>query len=283
MIQDIAPSHLDITYHPYEPDEDSRILFFRQGELLVLPSPKNDGEIDFPKYDGAKRFESGYTYLFSIDRQRFFRVALTEEEMQTVVKAEKNAVFCRRSYFRTARPKALAFAAVTGLHLNGWYEKNRYCGSCQTKLEADERERMLRCPCCGNMVYPRIDPAVIVAVTDQDRLLLTKYRGREYKNYALVAGFNEIGETLEETAIREVWEETGLHIRNLRYYRSQPWGFADNLLVGFFCDVDGDPSIRMDEEELAVAEWVKREEIPVKMEDMSLTNEMICRFKLDNQ
>ena len=129
------------------------------------------------------------------------------------------------------------------------------------------------------MVYPRINPAVIVGVTDGDRLLLTKYRGRAYKKYALVAGFTEIGESFEQTVAREVMEETGLKVKNIRYYKSQPWGFADNILAGYFCEVDGDPTIRMDREELSVAEWFERDEIPVEPEDLSLTNEMIIHFK----
>ena len=129
------------------------------------------------------------------------------------------------------------------------------------------------------MVYPRINPAVIVGVTDGDRLLLTKYRGRAYKKYALVAGFTEIGESFEQTVAREVMEETGLKVKNIRYYKSQPWGFADNILAGYFCEVDGDPTIRMDQEELSVAEWFQRDAIPVEPEDLSLTNEMIIHFK----
>ena len=129
------------------------------------------------------------------------------------------------------------------------------------------------------MVYPRINPAVIVGVTDGDRLLLTKYRGRAYKKYALVAGFTEIGESFEQTVAREVMEETGLKVKNIRYYKSQPWGFADNILAGYFCEVDGNPTIQMDQEELSVAEWIERDAIPVEPEDLSLTNEMIIYFK----
>lgn len=131
------------------------------------------------------------------------------------------------------------------------------------------------------MVYPRINPAVIVGVTNGDKLLLTKYNGREYKKYALVAGFNEIGESLEETVRREVMEETGLRVKNIRYYKSQPWGFTDNILAGYFCEVDGTDEIEVDMQELSVAKWVSREEIPTSLEELSLTNEMISVFRLD--
>lgn len=95
------------------------------------------------------------------------------------------------------------------------------------------------CPQCKNTVYPKICPAVIAAVHDGDRLLLTRYRGRPFKKYALIAGFNEIGESIEDTVHREVMEEAGLRVKNLRFYKSQPWVFTDTLLMGFVCELDG--------------------------------------------
>ena len=142
---------------------------------------------------------------------------------------------------------------------------------------------MLKGPHCGNMIYPKISPAVIVAVTNGNRLLLTKYAGRSFKRYALIAGFTEIGETLEETVRREVLEEVGLHVKNIRYYKCQPWSFSDTLLVGFYTKVDGEPEIHLDHKELSEGVWIERDQIPVKAEDMSLTNEMIMEFKAGRQ
>ena len=116
-------------------------------------------------------------------------------------------------------------------------------------------------------------------MTDGNRLLMSKYAGRAYKKYALLAGFVEIGETVEETVKREVMEEVGLKVKNVRYYKSQPWSFSDTVLMGFYCDLDGDDSITLDEEELALAEWFEREEIPAGPQRDSLTNEMIMKFK----
>ena len=135
------------------------------------------------------------------------------------------------------------------------------------------------CPSCGNTVYPKIAPAVIVAVTDGDKLLLTKYAGREYTRYALVAGYTEFGETLEETVRREVMGEVGLKVKNIRYYKNQPWAFSDSMLVGFFAELDGSPQIRLDETELSTAVWMKREDIPGDYTNVSLTHEMILLFK----
>ena len=143
----------------------------------------------------------------------------------------------------------------------------------------DQKERMLRCDSCGNMEFPKICPAVIIGVTDGNRILMSKYAGRAYKKYALLAGFTEIGETVEETVAREVMEEVGLKVRNIRYYKSQPWAFSDTLLMGFYCDLDGSDKITLDRDELSLAEWFEREEIPVEPSRDSLTNEMILKFK----
>ena len=137
---------------------------------------------------------------------------------------------------------------------------------------------MMKCPDCGNMVFPKIAPAVIVGVTDGDRILMTKYADREYKKYALIAGFTEIGETAEQTVEREVMEEVGLSVKNIRYYKSQPWSFSDTLLFGFFAELDGDPEVHLDEHELALARWCTRDEIP-EDDGVSLTREMMRVFK----
>ena len=139
--------------------------------------------------------------------------------------------------------------------------------------------RMLKCPDCGNMIFPKICPAVIVVVTDKDRILLTKYVGRTYKNYALIAGYTEIGETAEETVEREVMEEVGLKVKNIKYYKSQPWALSGSLLTGFFCELDGDDNIKLDEDELAVGTWVKASDIDFEDDGISLTREMILKFR----
>ena len=129
------------------------------------------------------------------------------------------------------------------------------------------------------MVFPKIAPAVIIGLTNNDQIMMTKYAGREYKRYALIAGFTEIGETAEETVHREVMEEVGLKVKNIRYYKSQPWGFDSNLLMGFFCDLAEEGEIRLEEEELSLAEWVDYRDVPDDLEGLSLTREMMTYFR----
>ena len=123
-------------------------------------------------------------------------------------------------------------------------------------------------------------PAVIAAVVnDKDQLLVTKYAHGRYQKYALVAGFNEIGETIEETCKREVREETGLEVEHLKYYKSQPWGFTSTLLFGFVAHVRGSDAITMDANELRVARWAERGEPLDTGGHASLTSEMIEMFQ----
>ena len=120
---------------------------------------------------------------------------------------------------------------------------------------------------------------MIVAITNGDKILLSKYEGRGLKQYALIAGFAEIGETIEETVHREVKEETGLNVKNLVYYKSQPWSLSQTLLFGFFCEVDGDDTIHMDQNELKYAAWHKTSDTFDLPDTASLTAEMIHYIK----
>lgn len=268
MIHDIAPQVFDNSYRKEEPDAESFIIFTNDNAALVRETEQG---IAFPRLGEIPPSRYPYTYLFAIDSDKFF--------LAPAASPWGDYAYCGMMELRGKRPKAMAFAAATACQLSGWYESNRFCGACGADMSHDGKERMLRCENCGNMVYPRISPAVIVAVTDGDRLLLTKYAGRLYKNYALIAGFTEIGEPIEDTVRREVYEEAGVRVKNIRYYKSQPWPFSGSLLMGFYCDLDGSDIITIDENELSSAEWMRREHIGVMADGISLTNEMIMNFK----
>jgi NAD+ diphosphatase len=173
----------------------------------------------------------------------------------------------------------MSFAGITAHHLANWYANNRFCGACGGRMTPKEEERALACPACATSVYPRISPAVIVGVVNGSRLLLTRYANRPYRNYALIAGFVEVGETLEDAAHREVFEETGVRVKNLSYYKSQPWGFSGSLLAGFFAELDGSPELNIDSNELEDAQWLGAEDIPLHDDGVSLTGEMMQVFR----
>ena len=269
MIQNIAPMRLDNQYRPRAPREGDKVCIFRGNEALVL---RREDTIALPDYALLAPFIKKQVYLFSIDDTAYY-LADTGS-----VRLPQGYAFETVRDHRRLQPTYAVFAEMTAWHLYVWYRDNCFCGRCGKPTCHDARLRMLKCPDCGNMIFPKICPAVIVGVIDGDRILLTKYSGRAYKNYALIAGFIEIGETAEEAVAREVMEEAGVHVKNIRYWNSQPWGIESDLLLGFFADLDGDPTITMDREELSVATWVRRDEIDIPADNVSLTNAMIRSF-----
>ena len=273
MIQDIYPRVFNNEYKEQKPEMNSRVFFFHRNKVLAAFTG-NEMHIPF-YYEIEKCGIEGlnFIYLFSIDKTAFFLADMQNELDIAPFRYEKISIL------RSARPKDLVFAGLTAYQLYNMYQNNRYCGRCGSLLERDHNERVLYCNSCHNKVYPKIAPAVIVGVTNGDRILMTKYAGREYTRYALIAGFTEIGETVEETVTREVMEETGLKVKNITYYKSQPWAIDSNILLGFFAELDGDDTIILDKAELAVAEWLSRSEIMEEDDDFSLTREMIIKFK----
>lgn len=282
MIQDIHGIYHN-EYQNLTPEQDDYIMF-AQGRS-VLMSRDSEQTIRYITYgeliaaSGGDLSADACRYLFSIENQGMTeKYFLSNSQLLTSQLMEKYE-YRQQNVFRTMKPEDKAFAGITACQLANWYESTQFCGRCGTRLEHDKVERMMKCPKCGAMHYPKISPAVIVAVTNGDKILMTKYAGRDYKKYALIAGFTEIGETIEDTVRREVMEEVGIHVKNIRYYKSQPWSFTDTVLMGFYCELDGEDVITMDAHELSVAEWMRREDIPTEFDGISLTNEMIMRFK----
>lgn len=273
MIQDIAPHSYHNEYKNAVPDADSPVCVCGDRTVLLALS---GGEIRFPVWaevqealaDAGERCR----FLFSIDGTDYF--GITGEIPEPFGGYE----YLRLSSLRTAAPQHLAYAGMIAHQLLAWYRSSTFCGACQTRMRHSETERAMICPSCGRTEYPRICPAVIVGILHDGRMLLTRYQGRDYKKFALIAGYAEIGETIEETVRREVMEEVGLRVRNLRYYKSQPWPLSGTLLFGFFCDLDGSPEITLDRNELSMAEWYRPEEIDLSGDNISLTKEMIVRF-----
>lgn len=276
MIQDIAPHIYHNEYKLVPPDPDSTILAFKNGKILLAQKEK-DSDISFPTFQELEhKLENLYTnyiYLFSVDEERFYLIPELDLSLLPGYQLQDVRVL------RTAQPQHLAFAGITGHQLFQWYSKRRFCGCCGRPMIHSKKERMMECPSCGNHEYPVLCPAVIVGITNGDKIILSKYEGRNFKRYALIAGFAEIGETIEETVHREVMEEVGLKVKNLRYYKSQPWSFSGSLLFGFFCDLDGDDTLTVDHEELALAQWVERDKIPDQGNNISLTKEMMMLFR----
>jgi NAD+ diphosphatase len=275
MIQEIAPKKYLNTYEERKPRPDSPVVCVRDGRYGIIHGAEGDryptfGELGlaaenlrylFALEEGAERTDY---FLYECEKKQELSIAVTWEDSRYINHA--------------MHPRAEAFAGMTAHHLHIWYAANRFCGRCGSPMVHDGKERMLRCPDCGNMVFPKIAPAVLAAVFHEGKLLLTKYAHGD-GNYALVAGFVEIGETAEQCVAREVMEETGLRVKNIRYYGSQPWGFAGNLMLAYTAELDGPATITVDSSELAAAEFVAPEHVTDISDYNSLTREMIRRFR----
>lgn len=149
----------------------------------------------------------------------------------------------------------------TGFQVWQWWRDHRFCGRCGGETGFHPRERAKWCPTCNIPWYPRLAPCVIVVIRQGDRFLLAKNARVKRHFYSLIAGFVEPGESLEEAVAREVMEETGLAVTNVRYCESQPWPFPHQLMVGFFADYAGGELV-LQEDELSDAGWYRPGDTP---------------------
>lgn len=267
MIQDIEPHVFDNTFKIQKPTPFDRVLCYQDNQILLH---EQDGEYEIPVFDEfSEKIQKNAQYLFSIDKTGFFlvdncdEVSLPEYQWKPL------------RFLRKFQPEWCAFAGITGSQMYRFKESRKYCGKCGSHTAAGLKERSYVCTVCGHTEYPKISPAVIVAVTDENRLLMTKYAYGDYKEYALIAGFVELGETFEEAVKREVMEEVGLKVKNIRYYKNQPWAFSDSQMIGFFAELDGDDSVILQESELSEAVWFDFEHIPVNPSKISISQELI--------
>ena len=248
MIQDIAPHTYHNEYRPVAPDGSSFVLAYENGKSFFHKND-TDNSITLPRFreleGNVSDLYKNYIYLFSIDDERFYLIPGLDTSLLPGYEFHENREL------RYVQPQHLAFASITGYQLWFWYRNRRFCGCCGFPMKHDTKERMMYCPSCGRQEYPVLMPAVIVGITNGDKIICSKYEGME---------------------------EVGLKVKNLRYYKSQPWSFSGTLLFGFFCDVDGDDTLTVDHEELSVAQWFDRDKIIGQDTDSSLTNEMMMVF-----
>jgi NAD+ diphosphatase len=141
-----------------------------------------------------------------------------------------------------------------------WTRRTRFCGTCGSALESRQGGHVRFCAPCETEIYPRTDPAVMMLVTHRGRILLAQHKGRGHGFWSTLAGFVEPGESLEEAARRELFEETGIVARELRYFGSQSWPLPASLMIGFVMEAEND-DLTIDENELADARWYTVEEL----------------------
>lgn len=162
-------------------------------------------------------------------------------------------------------------------HLLLWADNNQFCGRCGNPMALKADERCFLCPSCGFASYPRISPAVIVSIEKDGKLLLAKGTRFQIEMYSVLAGFVEPGESLEECIRREIKEEVGIEIKNIKYFKSQPWPFPDSLMIAFTAEyASGELSI--DHNEIMNADWYCPEEFPPIPRKFSVARMLIDHF-----
>lgn len=179
-----------------------------------------------------------------------------------------------RSLFGTLADELLGLAGRAS-QIAEWARTHRYCGVCATPMQLASGERCFRCPACGMLAYPRISPAMMVLIRKGDQVLLALHTASPSKRFTPLAGFLEAGESIEEAVHREVYEEVGLRVHNLKYFSSQSWPFPHSLMIAFTADyLDGE--IRVDPAEIAEARWFgPHDEWPERVPHISISSILV--------
>ncbi len=171
----------------------------------------------------------------------------------------------------------LFWVAGRAVQIIDWDRTHCFCGRCGISLKLRERERAKECPQCGLLYFPRLAPAVIVLVERGDELLMARSRHFAPGVYSVLAGFVEPGETLEEAVDREVFEETAIQVKDIRYFGSQPWPFPHSLMIGFTATYESG-EISINDEEIEDAGWFTADRLPGRPGKISIARQLIEWF-----
>jgi NAD+ diphosphatase len=253
---------------------DDFVFHFHEDHLLLKTTP--DG-FEIPRKRDIPGFSDTLKkkFLFSFNQVPCFLVFNLPET------TDSSLIYKEIGIFRSLKQKEILWISQVGYQLMNWLLLNKYCGKCGAETREKPDERALICPACNTIVFPRISPAIIVAILCNDKILLAHGKGFPENWYSLVAGYADIGESLEETVAREVREEVGLQISHIRYYKSQPWPFSGSMMIGFFADAESHQEIRVDNREITHADWFTRGNLPNHPPGLSIAGEMIDRFEQD--
>jgi NAD+ diphosphatase len=270
MIQDIYPHTFSNRFIESGITDDDYIFYFKNNCLLLRRRNEGYGIPVRKEFNGT--VNQGI-FMFSLNSNNCFLLN------NCSVPEDPCYEYQEINFFRTLEQKEIAWAAIVGIQLMNWYSNNSYCGNCGRPMSPKNDERALSCTSCGNIIYPKISPAIIVAIISNDTILLA--RGNNFREgyYSLVAGYADIGESLEQAVVREVKEEVGLDVRNIRYYKSQPWPFSGSMMIGFIAEADETRPLQIDAKEISDAAWFNRNNLPKHPPVLSIAGEMIEKFE----
>lgn len=253
--------------------EERSLWFFIQDQKLLLR--KSDEAYDLPRFKELEGFDlipEQPLFLGSLDGIQCLAADLPEEMAVP-------DIFTLRS-IRTLLGRIdddLAYIAGLANQLVHWNMTHTYCGRCGSPFMNMPDERAKQCPNCGLINYPRLSPAVIVAILKDEEILLANSQRFPAKFYSVLAGFVEPGETLEDCVKREILEEVGIEVKNIRYFGSQPWPFPDSLMIAFTAEYSGG-KIAVDYSEILDAGWFSAENLPNIPPRFSIARQLIDWF-----
>ncbi len=207
-----------------------------------------------------------WTTVMNVDGEKAFRI-----DQPLLGNEHYEMCGLRQSYYRlTAEEYRKAGKCHELLY---WDQNTKYCGVCGGLMHFDT-DISKKCEHCGKEIWPQLATAIIVLIRKNNEVLLVHANSFRDDHYGLVAGFVETGETLEEAVYREVMEETGLHITNLRYFGSQPWPYPCGLMVGFTADYDSG-KIHLQRSELSKGSWFDKDHLPHIPEKLSIARQLL--------
>jgi len=253
--------------------EDATIywLLFKKNKFLVL---ENEGKFALPDIDLYKLEIKTVRrqYIGQVDGRSCYAAELSPDTM-----IPEGMSFCDLRRLLDQIPADLFSLVGRANQIMHWDRNHQYCSRCGTQTENKKDERAKLCPSCGFVNYPRISPAIIVAITRGQEILLARGSRFQTAFYSVLAGFVEPGETFEECVQREVEEEVGLKVKNIKYFSSQPWPFPDSLMVGFTAEYDsGD--LNIDQREILDAGWYTADQLPLIPSTGSIARQLIDWF-----
>ena len=274
MLMNDRPEQFSLLYDARPCETVDTVLCFKMDQVLLC---KTDEALTLPTWGDLKTVLQYQTplHIFTQSDRRVFILNLSEP-----LQLPEGLVFDSIRVFRSFASREDSFALMTAYHLSIWYARHAHCGACGGHTQPAAAERALVCDQCGLIQYPTISPAVITAITDGDRILLARNAYGTFKHYSLIAGYVEVGETLEQTVQREIMEEVGLRVKDIRYIASQPWGLSQSMMIGFHARLDGAPDITLQTSELADAGWFRSSELPEHAGIASIAFSLIERFRL---
>ncbi|WP_419822362.1 NAD(+) diphosphatase [Anoxybacterium hadale] len=256
-----------------EEDLSASIIFIVEEDRVLLRN--ENGAADFPRFSDCfvqnpERYDLGY--LGTLDGAHCFYMSYDET---FIIPNGLEFESLRTVYSKV--DEVIGLVASRAVHLAGWSQRTKYCGVCGSPTRKDPAELAKRCTSCKNIIYPRISPAIIIAVVKEDKLLLAHNKNFKQRWYSTLAGFIEPGETVEICAQREVLEEVGVTIKNIRYFGSQPWPFPDSLMIGLIADYESG-EVTPDGVEIDDAAFFGADELPEVPGTYSVAGKLINWF-----